>query len=110
MENWHLYLVYLGLSIVNFSINAFLNSLLPLIGKSALYFSLTGLAIITITVLSTASPNFQTASFVFGGVINETGWPTGFAWTLGLLQGTLWYLPHRLVLLFKRIQLTTAVS
>ncbi|KAG9642154.1 amino acid transporter, partial [Aureobasidium melanogenum] len=33
------------------------------------------------------SPNYSSASFVFGDFINTTGWPDGLAWLLGLLQG-----------------------
>jgi len=40
-------------------------------------------------VLACASPNYSTAEFVFTDFINETGWPDGIAWLLGLLQAGL---------------------
>jgi choline transport protein len=43
--------------------------------------------IISIVLLATASPNYQSGSFVYRDFINETGWPDGIAWLLGLLQG-----------------------
>lgn len=45
--------------------------------------------VISITVLATASPDYQPASFVYGGFVNGVGWPDGLAWLLGLLQGAL---------------------
>ncbi|KAF8243958.1 amino acid transporter [Wilcoxina mikolae CBS 423.85] len=89
MEDWHIFLVYIALSLVVFSINAFANRLLPSINRAALLWSLIGFVVIAITALASAAPKFQTGSLVFGGVINKTAWPTGLAWMIGLLQGTL---------------------
>ncbi|KAA8907841.1 amino acid permease [Sphaerosporella brunnea] len=88
-KDWHYFLVYLALIVPIFCINAFGNALLPLLNKTALVWSLLGFVVISITALACATPDFQTASFVFGGVINSTQWPTGLAWMIGLLQGTL---------------------
>jgi len=49
---------------------------------------MTGAVIIIITCLSCASPNFQSADFVFTRYINDVGWNNGVAWILGLLQST----------------------
>ena len=50
---------------------------------------MTGAVIIIITCLSCASPNFQSADFVFTRYINDVGWNNGVAWILGLLQSKL---------------------
>lgn len=63
--------------------------LLPIITKSAFIWSITGFVIISITLLACASPNYSSADFVFREFINETGWPDGIAWLLGLLQAGL---------------------
>ena len=84
---WHQFLIYLGFNILALLINAFLNRLLPLVTQAAFYWSLAGFIIISITLFSCASPNFQSGSFVYGRFINEVGWPDGLAWLLGLLQG-----------------------
>ncbi|RDW95297.1 choline transport protein [Coleophoma crateriformis] len=84
---WHEFLIYVGYTLVAFLINAFGTRLLPIITKAAFFWSIAGFAIICITVLSCASPNFQSGSFVFTNFINTTGWPDGVAWLLGLLQG-----------------------
>lgn len=75
--------------------------------------SLSGFAIICVVVLSCSAPNYNSAEwvafpglifwlehhtniftnfncrFVFRGFVNQTGWPDGVAWLLGLLQGGL---------------------
>lgn len=86
---WHQFLIYIGYNIFAFLINAFLTLLLPIITKSAFIWSILGFAVISITLLACASPDYQSGAFVYGNFINETGWPDGFAWLLGLLQGGL---------------------
>lgn len=70
-------------------INAFGTLLLPVITKGAFIWSIAGFAIISITLLATASPNYNSGSLVFREFRNDTGWPDGIAWLLGLLQGGL---------------------
>ncbi|KAF2757177.1 amino acid permease [Pseudovirgaria hyperparasitica] len=88
-QRWHQFLIYIGYNIAAFLINAFANSSLPYVNKAAITWSITGFVVICITVLSTASPNFSSGAFVYRLFINETGWPDGIAWLLGLLQGGL---------------------
>lgn len=88
-ERWHQFLIYIGYTLVAFCINAFLTSALPLVTKAAFIWSILGFVIISITLLACASPNFQSGDFVYRGFQNETGWPDGLAWLLGLLQGSL---------------------
>ncbi|KAJ5520405.1 hypothetical protein N7463_000858 [Penicillium fimorum] len=88
-QRWHQFLIYIGYNIVAFLINAFMNKFLPYVTKAAFTWSLTGFAVICITALACASPNYNSAEFVFTDFINETGWPDGIAWLLGLLQGGL---------------------
>ena len=88
-QRWHQFLIYIGYNVVAFVINAFGNSIIPLVNKTAIIWSIAGFVVITITVLACASPNYNSASFVFTNFTNETGWPDGIAWLLGLLQGGL---------------------
>ncbi|GAD97230.1 GABA permease GabA [Paecilomyces variotii No. 5] len=88
-ERWHQFLIYIGYNIVAFCVNAFMNSVLPWVTKGAFTWSITGFVIISITVLACASPNYNSGKFVFTEFMNETGWPDGIAWLLGLLQGGL---------------------
>ncbi|KAJ5864528.1 Amino acid/polyamine transporter I [Penicillium soppii] len=88
-QRWHQFLIYLAYNIVAFVVNALMNNIMPYVTKGAFIWSLTGFAVICITVLSCASPNYNSAEFVFTDFINTTGWPDGVAWLLGLLQGGL---------------------
>ncbi|KAL2356859.1 amino acid/polyamine transporter I [Cryomyces antarcticus] len=72
-QRWHQFLIYIGYNIFAFLINAFLNSALPYLQQ----------------VLACARPNYSSGDFVFRSFINQTGWPDGIAWLLGLLQGGL---------------------
>ncbi|KAG0125622.1 amino acid/polyamine transporter I [Tuber indicum] len=88
LSNLEIFWIYSVFTIVSFLINAFGNRVLPLFTKSAFLWSISGLAIISATLLVTA-PEYQPADFVFREFVNETGWPDGVAWLLGFLQGAL---------------------
>ncbi|KAJ5152998.1 uncharacterized protein N7482_009476 [Penicillium canariense] len=88
-ERWHQFLIFIAYNLIAFAINTWLNSILSHVNKAAFIWSLTGFAVICITVLACASPDYNSAKFVFTDFINETGWPDGIAWLLGLLQGGL---------------------
>ena len=88
-ERWQQFLIYIGYTLFAFIMNAFGNVALPYFNKGAFIWSIAGFAIICITVLATSSPKFTSGSFVFREFLNETGWPDGIAWLLGLLQGGL---------------------
>ncbi|KAJ5404611.1 Amino acid/polyamine transporter I [Penicillium cosmopolitanum] len=88
-QTWHQFLIYLGYAFAAFTMNATGNSLLPHLTRAAFIWSLSGFAIICVVVLSCSAPNYNSAEFVFRGFVNQTGWPDGVAWLLGLLQGGL---------------------
>ncbi|KAJ5138199.1 hypothetical protein N7526_004432 [Penicillium atrosanguineum] len=78
-QHWHQFLIYSGYTIVAFILNAFANSILPSINKVA-----------------SALPSFALLSLLVphqiitpGNFVNQTMWPDGVAWLLGLLQGGL---------------------
>lgn len=88
-QRWHQFLIYIGYNLVAFLVNAFMNSTLPWVTKAAFTWSVAGFVIISITVLACASPTYSTGDFVYREFINQTGWPDGIAWLLGLLQAGL---------------------
>ena len=88
-QRWHQFLIYIGYNIFAFLVNAFGSTILPLFTKGAFIWSIAGFVIICITLLACASPNYQSGKFVYRDFINQTGWPDGLAWLLGLLQGGL---------------------
>ena len=84
---WHQFLVYIGFAVFALAVNTFLTRTLPYFTKAAFLWSLAGFVVISITVLACKSPDYQSGRFVYGNLVNETGWPDGLAWLLGLLQG-----------------------
>ena len=88
-QRWHQFLIYIGYNLVAFIVNAFMNSALPYVTKAAFTWSIAGFVIISITVLACASPTYQSGDFVYREFINNSGWPNGIAWLLGLLQAGL---------------------
>ncbi|KAJ5131594.1 hypothetical protein N7448_005752, partial [Penicillium atrosanguineum] len=64
-QHWHQFLIYSGYTLVAFILNAFANSILPSINKVAFIWSLSGFAIICITVLACAAPDYNSGYFVF---------------------------------------------
>ncbi|KAF7561051.1 hypothetical protein G7046_g3096 [Stylonectria norvegica] len=84
---WQQFLLYILFTIMALTINAFATRLLPLLNQAAFLWSMAGFVIISITVIATAAPNYQTGKFVYGDFINDVGWPDGMSWLLGLLQG-----------------------
>ncbi|EST05333.1 Amino acid/polyamine transporter I [Kalmanozyma brasiliensis GHG001] len=83
---WHIFLVYVAFSLGAWTINAFGVRILDSLNRAAMIWSLVGAVVIMITCLARATPNYQSAKFVFGQFTNSTGWNNGVAWILGLLQ------------------------
>ncbi|RSH85658.1 hypothetical protein EHS25_003798 [Saitozyma podzolica] len=87
-ERWQTFLIYFGFTIGALLLNLFAVRLLPLVDRAGFYWSLAGILIVTITLLARSSGNYQPAQNVFAEFVNETGWPDGIAFILGLLQST----------------------
>ncbi|RJE19499.1 Gaba permease [Aspergillus sclerotialis] len=88
-QRWQQFLLYIAYNVGAFTINSVMNRILPWVTKGAFIWSLTGFTVICITVLACSSPNYSSGEFVFANFINDTNWPDGIAWLLGLLQGGL---------------------
>lgn len=84
---WHEFLLYMAVDVFAFTFNLFANRFLSHVNKYNIFFTLAGFIMTMVTILACAAPDFQSGAFVFGGFINESGWPDGWAWQLGLLQG-----------------------
>jgi len=87
-ERYQIFLLYLAFTLAAWALNQFAVRALPAVDRTAFLWSVTGIIVVIITVLAVSSPNYQPAEFVFTRWINETGWPTGVAFILGLLQST----------------------
>jgi choline transport protein len=73
-QPWHIFLLYVGFSLLGWIVNVFGAKILDVCNKAALFWSLTGAVVLCIVCLSTASPEFRTGKEVFGTFVNETGW------------------------------------
>ncbi|KAL4982534.1 amino acid/polyamine transporter I [Aspergillus falconensis] len=89
VQRWQLFLVYISSITLAFLVNAFWNSVLAALNKIALLLSICGFLLILVVALACATPDYNSASFVFTDFINKSGWNDGVAWLLGLLQGSL---------------------
>lgn len=86
VQRWQTFLMYCGWTLIAFVLNMFCVKILPMLERGALAWSLVGFAIIVVTVLACASGDYQPPKAVFATWTNETGWPDGMAFLLGLLQ------------------------
>lgn len=85
--SWQRFLLYIAIDIIAFIYNLTANRFLSHLNKYNMFFTFAGFIMSLATILACAAPNYQSVGFVFGGFINESGWPSGWAWQLGLLQG-----------------------
>lgn len=76
-KRWIQFLIYLGVTFTSFAVNAWMQRFLPQVNGTALVWSIAGFAIISITVLACAAPEYATGRYVFATWLNETGWPDG---------------------------------
>ncbi|PHH77526.1 hypothetical protein CDD80_503 [Ophiocordyceps camponoti-rufipedis] len=87
-RSWHHFFLHTAITLFALAVNALGARLLPYVTNAALYWALGGLVLTSITIVSCTAPDFQGGAFVYGGFINDVGWPDGLAWMLGLLQGS----------------------
>ncbi|KAI1637028.1 amino acid/polyamine transporter I [Biscogniauxia mediterranea] len=87
IKEWATYLIFLAILIFTSCANIWGNKILGRWNDAALYWSLLAVVIISIVLLATAKKN--DAHYVFADFQNETGWPDGMSWILGLLQSAL---------------------
>ncbi|KZF20738.1 putative GABA permease [Xylona heveae TC161] len=79
-------LMYWAVMLVCFSVNAFGSKYLDLINKICIYWTAASVLIILVTLLTMADHR-RSGAFVFGHYdASASGWPTGWAFFVGLLQ------------------------
>lgn len=88
VKSWQIYAIYVLSLLVFAAVNLFGTRYLPKITTFAFCWSICGVIMIIIVVLCTARHHYSSATLVFTGYINQSGWPRGIAWVLGLLQST----------------------
>ena len=87
IERWHTVLLAYLIALISTGINIYGPHLLDRISRFTLLWNMLSFVIIVITILAT-NDHKQPASFVFHDFQNFTGFSTGFAAILGLLQSS----------------------
>ncbi|KFY50299.1 hypothetical protein V496_09408 [Pseudogymnoascus sp. VKM F-4515 (FW-2607)] len=81
------YGIFLAILTFTTAVNIWGNKILGKWNDAALYWSILGVVVISVVLLSTSEKT--DAEFVFTNFQNQTGWPDGMSWMLGLLQSAL---------------------
>ncbi|KJX96957.1 gaba permease like protein [Zymoseptoria brevis] len=85
---WQTVLMFWALMLVCFLINAFASAYLDLINRVCIYWTAASVVIIVVTILA-MSDNYRSAEFVFSNYdASASGWPSGWAFFVGLLQAS----------------------
>ena len=87
IERWHTVLVAYLIALLSATINIFGSHILDRLSRFILAWNILSFLIVIITILAT-NDHKQPASFVFSEFQNFTGFSTGFAAILGLLQSS----------------------
>ena len=87
IERWHTVLLAYLIALVSTGVNIYGPHLLDRISRFILLWNILSFVIVVITILAT-NDHKQPASFVFHDFQNFTGFSTGFAAILGLLQSS----------------------
>ncbi|GAA5912578.1 hypothetical protein JCM8208_002001 [Rhodotorula glutinis] len=85
-QPYQTFIIFTGFILVALAINLFASRMLPLVNSSAIIWSLAGAATIIVVCLACSSGEYQSGNYVFRTFQNETGFPGGVAFILGLLQ------------------------
>ena len=87
IERWHTVLLAYLIALISTGVNIYGPHLLDRISRFILLWNITSFIIVVITILAT-NDHKQSAGFVFHDFQNFTGFSTGFAAILGLLQSS----------------------
>ncbi|KAH8786603.1 polyamine transporter TPO5 [Hyaloscypha finlandica] len=85
-KQWQVVLMFWAVMLIAFTVNVSCAKYLDLINKICIYWTAASVIIIVVTVL-VKSENRRSAEFVFTHFdASASGWPSGWAWFVGLLQ------------------------
>ncbi|ORX37439.1 amino acid permease [Kockovaella imperatae] len=85
-QRYQTFLIYMAFTIGAFLLNMYCVKILPFVEHSAFIWSLVGIVVVIITLLACQHGDYQSGKAVFATFTNQTGWPDGMAFILGLLQ------------------------
>ncbi|KAG4411404.1 hypothetical protein IFR04_015462 [Cadophora malorum] len=84
---WKVYLIFAAIIIFTTISNLYGNKIINHWNNAAMIWSLLCFGILSVTLLATSKKT--SATYVFTGFSNTTGWPSGISWILGMLQSAL---------------------
>ncbi|VUC26891.1 unnamed protein product [Clonostachys rosea] len=85
-EPYQVYLIFLGITLLCNAISSLGNKWLPLLDTAAVFWTLIGVVAMIVTILVMAKGGRRDAKWVFTHFENNSGWPDGWSFCVGLLH------------------------
>ena len=90
IQPWMVTLLIIAAALFATAFGTFGARLIEKANIASLLWSITGLVVISLTLLITSRGEYNSAEVAFTQIVNESGWPTTFVpWSLGLAQAAL---------------------
>ncbi|KAG5916564.1 hypothetical protein E4U42_007598 [Claviceps africana] len=83
---YQVYLIFLGITLLCNAVSALGNKWLPWLDTAAIFWTFAGVIAIMVCVLAIAAEGRRDARFVFTYFENNSGWPDGWSFMVGLLH------------------------
>ncbi|GAO18934.1 hypothetical protein UVI_02058820 [Ustilaginoidea virens] len=83
---YQVFLIFLGITLLCNAVSALANKWLPWIDTAAIFWTFAGVIAIMVCVLAIAANGRRDASWVFTHFENNSGWPDGWSFMVGLLH------------------------
>ncbi|KAL4960175.1 amino acid/polyamine transporter I [Aspergillus stella-maris] len=80
------FLIFVAITVLCNATSAYGNRWLPLLDTFAIFWTFAGLAAIVVCLLAIARNGRNSAEYIFGGFEPMSGWPSGWAFCVGLLH------------------------
>ncbi|OGM49869.1 hypothetical protein ABOM_001454 [Aspergillus bombycis] len=87
-QAYHVFLIFLAITIVCHAIPALGNKWLPLLEQLAIFWTIAGVIAIVVCILVLAKEGRHSANWVFTHFEPLGGWPSGWSFCVGLLQAS----------------------
>lgn len=85
-EPYQVYLIFVGITLLSYAVSGLGNKWLPWLDTAAILWTFAGVAAIIISTLVVAHQGRRSAEWAFTRFENNTGWPDGWSFCVGLLH------------------------
>jgi amino acid transporter len=85
-EPYQVYLIFVGITLLSYAVSGLGNKWLPWLDTAAIFWTFAGVAAIIISTLVVAHQGRRSAEWAFTRFENNTGWPDGWSFCVGLLH------------------------